>query len=54
MIYALLSGDGLDFIRPEHLTAALEIVRFSDHSVRFIFGDRIGDPIADKILGGIA
>jgi hypothetical protein len=48
MIYALL--DRLDFIMPEHLLAALEIVRYCDDSVKFIFGDRIGDPIADKIL----
>ena len=48
MIYALL--DHNDFVRPEHLMAALEVVRFCDDSVKFIFGDRIGDPIADRIL----
>jgi hypothetical protein len=48
MIYALL--DHNDFIRPQHLLAALEIIRYCDDSVRFIFTDRIGDPIADRIL----
>jgi len=48
MIYALM--DGLDFIMPEHLLAALEYWRYSDESVRFIFGGRLGDPVADRIL----
>lgn len=51
MIYALL--DRLDFIMPEHLLAALEVWRFCDESVRFIFGDRLGDPVADRILDAL-
>jgi hypothetical protein len=33
-----------------HLDAALEIVRYSNDSVRCIFGDRTGDTSADTIL----
>lgn len=48
LIYALL--DGSDQIRLRHLDAALEVWRYCDESARFIFGDRIGNPIADTII----
>jgi Bifunctional DNA primase/polymerase, N-terminal len=46
--YALL--DGQQEIGLAHLQAALEIIRYSNDSVKFIFGDATGDPIADTIL----
>ena len=48
LIYALL--DGSAEIRREQLEAALEIWRYSEESCRWIFGDALGDPLADAIL----
>jgi hypothetical protein len=48
MIYALLAQSGT--IRAEHLRAALALWRYCEDSVRFIFGDALGDPVADTIL----
>jgi hypothetical protein len=47
-IYALLDQSPL--VRVEHLRAALEVWRYSEDSVRFVFGDSLGDPLADDIL----
>jgi hypothetical protein len=51
MIYALL--DRIDTVQPEHLSAALEVLRYCNDSVRFIFGNRLGDPMADRILDAL-
>jgi hypothetical protein len=48
MTYALL--DQLIEIRPEHLEAALAVWEYCENSVRHLFGDAIGDPVADTIL----
>jgi hypothetical protein len=48
-IYAGL--DSTFVVSPEHLTAALELVNYSEQSVRYVFGDKLGDPDADAILG---
>jgi hypothetical protein len=47
MIYALL--DGLAVILPEHLLAALAIWQRSEASIRYLFGDATGDPLADAL-----
>lgn len=47
-VYALL--DKSDLIHVEHLRAALAVWRYADASARFIFGDALGDPVADEIL----
>jgi hypothetical protein len=47
-IYALL--DLSSIIRVEHLKAALALWRYCEDSARFIFGDSLGDPVADEIL----
>lgn len=47
-IYALL--DSSELIRPEHLNSALAIWDYAEQSVRYIFGDKIGDETADTIL----
>jgi Protein of unknown function (DUF3987) len=47
-LYALL--DGSELIRREHLMAAQEIWGYCEESVRFIFGDVLGDETADAIL----
>jgi Protein of unknown function (DUF3987) len=48
IIYALLDHQHL--IGKAHLDAALEVVRYSNDSVRHIFGDTTGNTIADTIL----
>jgi hypothetical protein len=51
LIYALL--DGAPEIRRQHLDAAFEVWRYCDESARYIFGDRLGNPIADTILDAL-
>jgi hypothetical protein len=48
LIYALL--DGSPEIRREHLEAALEVWRYAEESAAYIFGDVLGDPLADAIF----
>ncbi len=48
MLYALL--DRSPVIRREHLLAALAVWDYSEASAQHIFGDALGDPIADEIL----
>jgi hypothetical protein len=48
MIYAMLDRSPL--IRPEHLKAALAVWDYCDQSAAYIFGDALGDPIADELL----
>lgn len=48
VIYALLDGSAA--VRPEHLAAGLALWDYCDRSAAYIFGDSLGDPIADEIL----
>jgi hypothetical protein len=48
VLYAAL--DGSDLIKPKHVFAALEVVRYAHDSARYIFGERTGDKVADRIL----
>jgi hypothetical protein len=47
-IFALL--DLSSVVQVEHLRAALALWSHCEQSVRYIFGDSLGDPIADEIL----
>jgi hypothetical protein len=47
-LYALLDCSLL--IRPEHLFAAIAVWNYCEASARFIFGDSLGDPLADELL----
>jgi hypothetical protein len=47
-VYALL--DLSDVVRAEHLRAALALWEFCERSVKFNFGDSLGDPVADELL----
>ena len=47
-LYALL--DHSFTIRMEHLTAALAVWQYAEQSAAYIFGDALGDPVADDIL----
>jgi hypothetical protein len=51
LIYAVL--DCSRQIRKEHLEAALEVWRYCEDSAKHIFGDALGDPTADTILGAL-
>ena len=51
MVYALL--DRSSVIRVEHLRAALALWRFCEASAKYIFGDALGDPVADTILAAL-
>jgi hypothetical protein len=51
LVYAML--DGAAQICRQHLDAALEVWRYCDESARFIFGDRLGNPMADTILDAL-
>jgi hypothetical protein len=48
LLYALL--DGKDEIDEPHLRAALAIWEYADASAAHIFGNALGDPVADEIL----
>ena len=48
MLYALL--DGASQISVQHLKAALAVWRYCEQSATCIFGDVLGDPVADEIL----
>ena len=48
LLYAL--ADHSDVIRLPHLRAALEVWRYARQTVAYLFGDKLGDPIADDIL----
>ena len=51
-IYALL--DRSLVIRKEHLLAALALWEYAEASAEYIFGARMGDPVADKIADALA
>ncbi len=48
LIYALL--DCSEVIRPAHMLAALAVWDYCEASARYIFGDSLGHPDADRIL----
>jgi hypothetical protein len=48
MIYALM--DCSNVVRAEHLLAALALWEYCERSVRYVFGDHLGDPVADDLL----
>src|SRR5262249_10484372 len=48
LLYALL--DCSDAIKAPHLLAALALWDYAERSVYFVFGDSLGDPLADDLL----
>jgi hypothetical protein len=48
LVYALTDGTGKIDIK--HLEAALAVWRYCEASAKIIFGDTVGDPVADEIL----
>jgi len=52
LIYAVLDGsDGV--IKLPHLKAALALWKYYEASVLYVFGDSLGDPVADTILAAL-
>ncbi len=51
LVYALL--DRYQQIHPEHLRAANAFWRYCAASARYIFGDALGDPVADTIMAAL-
>jgi hypothetical protein len=51
MLYALLDCSAV--IRLEHPEAALALWRYCEQSALLVFGDRLGDPVADAILSAL-
>ena len=47
-LYAVL--DCSEVVTLDHLFAAHAVWLYSEESARYIFGDRLGDPLADRIL----
>jgi hypothetical protein len=50
-VYAVL--DGRTQIGVEHLRAALAVWRYCEQSARYVFGDAVGDPVADELLAAL-
>jgi hypothetical protein len=50
-LYAVL--DGSDVVRRVHLEAALSLHSFVERSVAYLFGERLGDVTADRILNAL-
>ena len=50
-IYAALDGTAL--ITCDHLKAAMALWRYAEESVKYIFGVKTGDPIADRIIAAL-
>lgn len=49
--YALADGTGT--VTPAHLRAAWAMWEYAEASARFVFGDALGDPVADKLLAAL-
>lgn len=52
LLYALLDGDVI--VRVPHLLAAAALWDYCERSVRHLFGDATGDPVADEVRGLLA
>lgn len=51
MLYALLDESAV--VKRAHLEAALALWRYCEQSALLVFGDRLGDPIADQIVDAL-
>ena len=51
VLYAVL--DQSPVVQVPHLEAALAVWAYAEASARFIFGERLGDPVADSILEAV-
>lgn len=51
LVYAIL--DGSDVVDVEHVAAAYALWRYCRASAAYVFGDRLGDPVADTMLAAL-
>src|SRR5260221_9672366 len=51
MIYAL--ADGSRIIRKEHIAAAAALWQYAENSAHYLFGNRLGNPKAEKIFDAL-
>lgn len=51
MLYAL--ADRSELIEPHHIESAAAVWEYAEDSARYIFGEMVGDPDADKILAAL-
>lgn len=51
VVYALLDSSAV--VRAQHLRAALASWRYCEASAAYVFGDSLGDPVADEILNAL-
>lgn len=51
VLYAAI--DGAEYVGREHLLAALAVWEYVEASARYVFGDSLGDPVADALLGAL-
>lgn len=52
VLYAALDGDTA--VRLLHLLAGLAVWEYAEQSARYIFGEALGDPVADQIWAALA
>jgi hypothetical protein len=52
LLYAL--ADGSAKIRLDHLQAALALWDYAERSLEYIFGQSLGDPVADEIYAALS
>jgi hypothetical protein len=52
VLYAALDGE--QCVKLPHLEAALAVWQYAEASARYIFGDKTGDEVADRILEALA
>jgi hypothetical protein len=50
-LYAAL--EGYDVMQREHLAAALAVWEYCERTCRWIWGDSLGDPLADEVLAAL-
>ena len=50
-IYAVM--DESNIVNENHLRAALALWAYTERSVAYVFGDRLGDPVADAIMSAV-
>jgi hypothetical protein len=51
VLYAALDRSAL--VRIEHLLAALAVWQYAEQSAAYVFGDALGDPLADELLSSL-
>ena len=51
VLYAAI--DGAEYVEVPHLEAASAVWNYAEASALYIFGDALGDPVADRIIANL-